>query len=97
MKVQLFSVYDVKSEVFQPPIFCHNVGHALRVLTDMLQRSDTMMSRFPVDYKVYHVGEFDDVSGVLYQLEDTGIPKYICELKDLVKSEEVSNGKGNGN
>lgn len=65
MIVKLFSVYDVKAEVYNAPMPFKTNGEALRSFSDMASRSDTMIGRHPGDFKLVVLGEFDDMTGVI--------------------------------
>lgn len=85
MKVQMFTIYDKKMQVHQHPFMSGNRAVMMRTVTDGLARNDSMMSRFPVDYEIYLVGEFDDATGKVTPLPEN---EFICNLEDLVERKE---------
>lgn len=86
MKVQIFTMYDKKMQIHHNPVYSVNRGTMMRQVQDTLQRNpDTLMARFPVDYELYLIGEFDDIKGKIEVLPEK---EYICMLEDLVVSED---------
>lgn len=81
MEVKLFSIYDKKAKVFNPPMSSVNQGTLLRTLSDQLERADNLMSRFAQDYDVYEIGYFDDLTG---DIQVNGKPGFVCCLEDLI-------------
>lgn len=63
MKKQLYSIYDEKSEFYQPPITFLNDEDAKRGLATVFNNPDSMLAKFPNDYKLYHIGTLDDNAG----------------------------------
>ncbi len=70
MQVKIFSVYDVKTAVYNVPMFAHNVGHAVRIFTDQVKNPDSPYNAHPEDYQFFEVGSWDDHTGVV-----TGLAK----------------------
>lgn len=81
MKFQLFSIYDRKTEVYTAPMCFHNAEHAKRDMRRELMK-DTMLSQFPEDYELVHVGSWDDTKATLEGLSPTGV---VCRLSALMK------------
>jgi len=63
MKLQVFSIYDRKGEIYHPPSYCHNIPDACRHFTMRFRQEETMLNLFPGDYSVWHTGEWDDRTG----------------------------------
>lgn len=84
MYVNLYSVRDVKTGVFLPPMACHNSGHAKRVLMQRLMEDMSTWKQFPGDFQLYSVGTFDDSSGIVKAEE----VKFVCEMTELMPPEE---------
>ena len=68
MKLQVYSVYDHKTEVFHAPNYFHNDGHALRELSMVLGKPNTAFTQYPEDFSIYQVGTFEDSKGLLQPL-----------------------------
>lgn len=67
--MRMFAIYDVKAEIFTAPHFMRTVGEAVRGFSMEVQNPDSMLSKWPDDYVLYEVGEFDQVTGALVARE----------------------------
>lgn len=67
MKNQLFAVavFDTKMEAYAAPFFTPTLGMAERSFADEVRRPESPMAAHPEDYHLYHVGYFDEDTGVL--------------------------------
>lgn len=65
MIFKVYSVLDSKAGAFAPPFFLVNDELALRSIAGARLDPNSMMSRFPGDFKVFCIGEFDDELGTL--------------------------------
>lgn len=63
MNVKIYSVYDVKTAIYNVPMFAHNAGHVIRVFTDQCDNPDSPYHAHPEDYQLFEVGGWDDHSG----------------------------------
>lgn len=86
MIVKAYSVLDKKVRLFNAPFFLSNDDVAVRHFS-MSVNSDgeTVMGRFPEDFSLVRVGEFDMDNGVL--IPEVAGPVPICTALD-VKSKE---------
>lgn len=82
MKLKLFAVMDKKVASYQNPFFALANGQAMRSFGDSVQAKDSPLSMHPEDYELYHIGDFDQISGELMQ-EGTG--NYLCRGLDFVE------------
>lgn len=80
---KLFTVYDIKAEVHFPPFACGTTGEALRQFQTLLTDGQSILSKYPADYRLFWVGDFHADTGVLYAL--TAGPQLIEEGLLLVK------------
>jgi len=62
-KLQLFCVQDTKAEAFMRPWVARTVNEALRNFAAEVNAVDSTLSKFPNDFCLWHVGEFDEESG----------------------------------
>lgn len=85
MTLQMYSIYDRKSEIHQPPLFMHNTGHALRTFTDIFARVDTTLHMHPSDFQIFHIGEFNDLSAEVKPCT----PHLICGGAELVQAPDT--------
>ena len=82
MKYGIFSVRDAKAEAFGQPFFAQQRGLAVRSFSDECERSDSGLNKHPEDYALFHIGEYDDLSGLVTPLAQ---PVQIALALDYVK------------
>jgi hypothetical protein len=63
MKMQIFSVYDVKAECYLTPFFQNTVAQGIRAFEDINENPNTVINKHPEDFSLYHIGVFDVSSG----------------------------------
>ncbi|QCQ84871.1 nonstructural protein [Blackfly microvirus SF02] len=68
MLLRAYTLHDVKALNYSPPFFQHNNAMAIRMLTDLVNDSNTSVGRHPADFKMYCVGSYDDGNGILIPL-----------------------------
>lgn len=91
MKLRMYSIYDTVTDVFHPPFYAHNIGHAKRAIAEQISNTQSAYSKYPGDYVVYEVGEFDDSDGVIQMVTNPGgvpseKPVRVFGLKDVIAS-----------
>lgn len=64
-KIRMFVIYDHKAEVFATPFFQRTRAEALRGFIEVCNDKTTNFYKWPSDYSLYEVGEFDLDSGEL--------------------------------
>jgi len=69
MNQLLFSVYDSAARRFLEPFFADTVEVACRMFRQVCANQEHQFARFPEDYTLFHIGEFDAVTGHLVPLE----------------------------
>lgn len=70
MKLCMCSIFDGKAKAFTSPLFFVTPEVAIRNFAYTVQESrDSMMFKFPEDFVLYHLGEWDDQMGVVRMFE----------------------------
>lgn len=64
MKLKLASVYDTVAGVYCRPFCARSEAEAQRIFLAMCEQDETV-SKAPSDYRLYVLGEFDEVEGVI--------------------------------
>lgn len=64
MKLQVMSVYDAKARAYLPPFFVPHVDVGLRAIASAANEQGHQLNRFAVDFEIFHLGEWDDHTGV---------------------------------
>lgn len=77
--MKIFSIFDEKAEAFLQPFFLATVGQAERALLDAMRDDEHNFSRYPSDFTLFLIGEYDEVTGVITP-QKTGLMNLV-ELK----------------
>lgn len=82
MKQKAYSVYDDKAAYFMPPFYCKTDFEAIRVFGFAVNDGQSSLSQIANDVSLYHVGEFDDSTGMFEGIK----PLPLCRGSEHVKS-----------
>ncbi len=69
MILLVFSVYDAAAEAYLEPMFFGTKGMAVRSFSDAINAEDHAFGRHAADFTLFHIGMFDQSSGVLKALD----------------------------
>ena len=69
MNVQMFTVFDAAAKRFLEPFNAPTVEFALRQFRSSVESPDHLFSKYPEDYTLFHIGEFDQESGVIHSFD----------------------------
>lgn len=89
MRLQAFSVFDGAANLFLEPFWAPTMEVAIRGFREACQRQDHQFNKFPEDYTLFHVGEFDQERGEFTPLTPRSLGVAITFLQ---KRPEVVNG-----
>lgn len=81
MKVNCYSMYDEKAEVYHAPMYSPNDAHIQRRLAMDLKNEGSVFNQFPEDFKLYHIGEFNDADGIITSVEPK---RFVTEISALI-------------
>lgn len=70
MILKAFSIRDAKAEAFKPPFFKTTHGEAERDFTELVRDEKTTPGKYPEDFDLYFVGEYDDTTGLMASLQE---------------------------
>lgn len=65
MKQHIFCVMDTKTNYFNLPFFQPTVPSGQRLFRNLASDGQSLISRFPADFVLFQIGEFDDELGVV--------------------------------
>lgn len=65
MITKAFSVYDSKAEMFHVPFFMNTTAAGMRAFEQLINDPNSMPAKYPGDFVLYEIGEFDDSSGTV--------------------------------
>lgn len=83
MKRKIFAVYDVKAQAYATPFLYNHKPEAIRAFMTASNDPQTNLNKYPADYKLYYLGEFDDQSGKYTSLN---IPEYLNTASDFINT-----------
>lgn len=69
MLLKMFTIRDSKAEVYNTPFFQKTHGEAERSFRQLVTDEKSMPGKYPEDFDLYYVGDFDDQSGKLKALD----------------------------
>lgn len=75
MIFKIYSILDSKAGAFAPPFFLANDQVAIRSVAAARNDPNGLMGRFPDDFKLFCIGDFDDEIGTVVPQS----PKLILE------------------
>lgn len=67
MKLKAFVIYDSKVESYQQPHFMKTEGQMRRAVYQAFKDQNTDLAKYPEDFIMYYIGEFDDQTAVIEQ------------------------------
>lgn len=65
MILKVFAVHDSKVGAYLQPFFQRSKGEALRSWEGVCNDGQSAMSKFPADFTLFEIGEYDDSTGVI--------------------------------
>ena len=65
MIIKYFSIYDKKAVQFGPVFSSHTPGSAERSFRDAMTNPDAPYGKYPDDFALYEIFEFDDEKGII--------------------------------
>lgn len=91
MKQKVYSIFDEKAKAYARPFYFNHHGEALRAFESVVTGKESDISKFPGDYKLYHLGEFDNLSGKFVSLRE---PVFLANASDYVVVKKESDVVG---
>jgi hypothetical protein len=82
MILKVFSVYDIKAEVYSSPFFMAMTGEAVRAFKDLANDSNTTVGRHPNDFRLTCLGSFDSNDGTFVSDAPVSLG-FASDYKDL--------------
>lgn len=79
MIYKMFTIRDSKAEIYSPPFYKKTHGEAERDFRELTRDPKSMVSKYPMDFDLFHVGEFDDSTG---KIDSLVTPKHIMKALD---------------
>lgn len=83
--MKLVSVFDKKADAFNTVMSVGSLGIAIRDFTDAFSSADNKMSKYRDDFSLYHLGDFDSVTGNITPMT---VPKLVFNGSDIGAKDE---------
>lgn len=80
--MKLFSIYDEKADSYSQPFTAAANGLAIRQLQELVNDKTTTISKYPEDFSLYFIGDFDSDRGLLLPLDT--VPVLLIRAKDCI-------------
>lgn len=79
MLQRCFSIFDHKTNYFQPPFFSPTTASGVRLFQNLVNDETSLASKFPEDFQLMLIGSFDDTTGVF----QPQAPELLCNAHQL--------------
>jgi hypothetical protein len=85
-KLKMYVVHDSKAGLYNKPFYEVNNAVAMRGFEDAVRSGETNLSRYPQDYDLYLVGEFNEDTAEIKAV----VPQHLCGARDYVAEKQAS-------
>ncbi|MGE0175404.1 MAG: phage ORF5 protein [Oligoflexales bacterium] len=82
MVLKVYSIRDSKAQVFHPPFFQKTHGEAERSFKELANDNKNFIGKYPEDYDLYYLGEYDDNGGLLMPIDTPQHITKAVQVKD---------------
>ena len=83
--LKAFAIRDSKAEYFNTPFFQKSHGEAERSFKQLTNDNQSTVSKYPEDFDLYYLGEYDDNTGTLAALESPQHVTKAIHMKEKVQ------------
>lgn len=98
MLLELYCIYDNKTQVHQAPIMAINEQDFLRKMSEYVMDPSLPYNKWPADYEFWKIGIYSNHTGQITPVENK---TFVCSAKELKDSIEqnvpISNERKNNN
>lgn len=81
--MKLFSVYDLKAQVYAPPFVARNEQVAARMILEACEDRRIQLAKFPADYQLRVVADWDEDKGVTS--DNTAFPLVVASVEEILR------------
>lgn len=71
---QCYAIFDAAAGAYLPPFHLPRDGMAIRAFADCVNSPNHQFNQHPKDYTLFHLGQFDDSTGVYENRANGPIP-----------------------
>jgi len=65
MKLKMYSVFDSKVTAYRSPLCLRTRGEMLREWGDLVNDPTTQFAKYPADFTLFEIGDFDQETGAI--------------------------------
>jgi len=80
MKQRMYAIRNSKAECYNTPFFQKTHGEAERSFRELTRDSNSMVSKYPDDYDLWYLGEYDTTLGTVNALQT---PQHILKAVNI--------------
>lgn len=73
MIYKVFSIFDSKVGSYLSPFFMRSKGEAIRALTGELSNENSNICKYPSDFTLFEIGEYDDTKGAINPVDPISV------------------------
>jgi len=92
MNKHLFTVYDSAAGVYLDPFVAPSIEFALREFRAIINQEGHQFNKFPEDYTLFHIGEFNPMNALLDGIGPTSLGVAITFVEQTTLPLEKTNG-----
>lgn len=81
--MKLYVLHDKKSGLYGPTMMAMNDGHMSRTLHEAYMGSQEQQAKYPEDYDLYEVAEYDNQTG---RVRVDGDPRFVVNLSVILQA-----------
>lgn len=85
-------VFDSKAGAFLPPVVTKNTEMAVRQFKTAFMQEGSDFARWPGDYTLFEIGEWDDEGGFIYMYEAKKNLGTVSELLSEMRRDQIAAG-----
>lgn len=86
MKAVITAVLDKKIPAYTRIVACQSTGQAIRGFGEACQNPKVEFNKFPLDFELFHLAEFDEETGKFTNLPS---PLFLASASEFVKLQRV--------
>lgn len=67
--LKMYTIHDSKVEAYLNPTTVRSTGEMIRIFTDLCNDKEHQFGKYPADYTLLEIGEWDEFTGTLRPYE----------------------------
>lgn len=87
MELNIYSVYDSKTQAYMQPWMARTRGEAIRSFTEAVNDPKSSFNKYPGDFTLFEIGTWDDQNGKMNLLEvqqNIGLASHFKRQEDII-------------